>query len=111
MLMIGWPAQYTNLKSFFAMQIKVIRMQDNIDGKIARDVLLEICQNVFLTEFEDVSEKDLFLGLVAEAALFMQNTMLFYEALEQLTTSFDREAYWAMGEVLYLEGPLISEDW
>ena len=70
-----------------------------------RNLLVYICQNVLDEGFGGSEIKDRCLGHVALAAVFLHDAHIFKKAVDQTSSSFEKDSYSALGARICLENP------
>ena len=75
-----------------------------------RELIVQTCQNHLTQVYGDHRTKDLFLGPIALAAIFIVDQKLFRHAVRSFTDSFDKSTYSALGEHICLQTPGVPEN-
>lgn len=93
------------------IKIVKIRLETKNGRPISQELLLQICRSALsaLTQNKH-REEDLYLGPVAVTAAFLRNASVFAETAKQTVSSFNEASYSALGELISLQDPVVSED-
>lgn len=84
------------------------KMQNN-DPDI-RELIVQTCQNHLTRAYQDDRKKDLFLGPIAVAAIFIVDQSLFRHAVRSVTDSFDKSTFLILGEHICLQTLVVPEN-
>lgn len=80
------------------------------DDANLRGLMLQICHSSLSRNYESDDARDLYLGPVAVHAAFMGDTSLFTETVKQIARGFEKEYYYALGELIDpQEDPVVQE--
>ncbi|KAL9123997.1 MAG: hypothetical protein Q9217_006630, partial [Psora testacea] len=72
-------------------------------------LLLQICHSSLSQKYESDEARDLYLGPVAVAAAFMRDASLFTKTVKSNTRSFEKDYYYALGELICLQDLVLNE--
>ena len=75
-----------------------------------RELIVQTCQSHFTQAYPDAKTKDLFLGKIAVAAIFISDQGLFRNAVHSVTNSFNENTFFALGELTCFQSPVVPED-
>lgn len=85
-------------------------MEKKGDDPTAQELLVQICQSCLSENYTSDEQKDLYIGPVAAAAVFMGDAPLFAKTLDQTAEGFDKASYSTLGELVCLQDLVIPED-
>ncbi|KAL9628082.1 MAG: hypothetical protein Q9164_007397, partial [Protoblastenia rupestris] len=85
------------------------RLEKKGDDMNLRGLVLEICHSSLTRNYESDEVRDLYMGPVAVIAAFMQDASLFTETVKQTARGFEKNYYYALGEVICLEDHAVLE--
>ncbi|MCJ1391367.1 hypothetical protein MMC18_004230 [Xylographa bjoerkii] len=74
-----------------------------------RELIVQTCQNHLTLAYQNNGMKDLFLGQIAAAAMFVADQSLFRNAVRLVTSGFDESTFFALGELVDFQAPVIPE--
>ena len=72
-----------------------------------RELIVQTCQNHLTQAYPDVKKKDLFLGKIAVAAIFISDQGLFRNAVQSVTNGFNESTFFAIGELTCFQSPAV----
>ncbi|KAI9684251.1 MAG: hypothetical protein M1822_005724 [Bathelium mastoideum] len=86
------------------------RVGEEKDDPTAKEFIIQICQNHLSTNHDTEERKNTFIGTVASTAVLLRNAELFSKAVKKTTDGFDGSSYYALGELICIQHPIVPEN-
>ena len=105
--LLGSNRSLNHFERFLKRLQNLFRTRNN-DQQI-RELIVQTCQNHLTEEYPNAWSKDLFMGKVAVAAVFIADQGLFRNAVHSVTTGFNESIFSVLGELICLQTPVVPE--
>lgn len=106
--LLGYGYNLRDFKDFLQRLQDCFKMRNN--DRHIRELIVQTCQNHLKRAYLDNVTKDLFLGPVAVAAIFIADQGLFRSTVRSVTNGFDENTFSAFGELICFKTPMVPED-
>lgn len=97
-----------DFKKFLQRLQKGFKTRDNAPH--IRELIVQTCQSHLTRAYPDDMCKDLFLGPIAIAAIFITDQGLFRNTVRAVTNGFDENIFFVLGELVSFKTPTIPEE-
>lgn len=104
--LLGSPSTIDNFRAFLQRLKQYFRTRQAQHG---RELILQTCQRHLTLKYANAEMKDLFLGQIALAGVFLADQELFRKAVQSVTDGFDTKTFFELGALTSFQAPVIPE--
>ncbi len=81
------------------------KIRDN--DQPTRELIVQACESNLSRKYPNIGTKDSFLGQIAIAAISIANNGLFRDAVDSLSSGFDKTTFFDLGKLICFQSPVV----